>query len=407
MLAAVTAPPPTVPGPRRPGVPVEQPPRVIWPDGPDGAPVDVSGLDPDAFFEAITKQDRDRWDYPRLAAEAGRSVARVRKWVMNAYAHAEAVRRGEEPPPADDKTFIPPHGRGAAPCKTMEERLDKTAPGQPWWYAGEARKVLNMIGIMRRNGTYVPYKPAGRPRGAGDRAPRQRWTSAPARDNAPTVLAAYRELTGREDNPLTDRQARAELCRRFGLNRLAVSRRLAAALRAEADAANLRAQYDRLVAQHRAVGLTEAQADQEAIADLAADRGITVNGMRRKVTAARATTAPAEPDNDALRARYLELFAEQKAAGYSDRGASERARAALAAETGLNRRQLAARIAAAESAERAGRFDSADVAGYYKQLRGHGWSVDGARLRMCEEYGVTRERLDARLAETVGVGPRE
>jgi hypothetical protein len=275
---------------------------------------------------------------------------------MNAYAHEKALERGEEPPPADDKTFITPDG---------------WTGDSPWWYAGYnkpgrktpggARRVLNQIGVMDRRGKYIPYKPSGRPRGSADRAPRQRWHAAPARDTAPLVLAAYRELTQREQDPLTDRQARAELCRQFRLNRVQVSRRLVAAEAAEAAAGNAK------------------------------------------------PAAKTEPDNSALASRYLELLAVMRAAGYSERGAADRARAALSTETGLGRRELAARITAAQKAHadrRAAEFAADDAGEYYQRLRARGFDDDTARRRMVEQYQVTREQVDARLdaGETVRPG---
>lgn len=260
---------------RRKAPHVEQPPRRImrgdeW--------VDVSHLTGDELFEAITT-DRERWDYKRLSAETGRSVVRLRKWVSNAYA---AARTGQA---EDDKTFTVPDG---------------FIGDSPWWYAGNARHVLNQIGVMTRDGRAIPYKPTGRTPGAKDLAPR-RWAHAPARDAAAGVYREYVELTTRKRDPLTDREARAELCRRHRITR----RQLASRIN---------------TGKEQAAG-KEGGAGQ-----------------------------PAEVDKATLQARLVELTAEQRAAGYSEAGADSRARDALAAETGLTRRQLAGHLAAAQAA---------------------------------------------------------
>lgn len=275
MAATATAPSRTVPPPRRRDVQVQQPPQVIWPNGPGGEPRDVTGLDPEAFHRAITEEDHDQWDYPRLAAETGRAVATLRKWTMNAY----AVERGEEPDRSAPVFIVP----------------DDRTSTSPWWCACRARKALmsDEIQAMTPDGRAIPYKSRGRSPGTPDRTKRR--TSAPVRESSEQVRAQYRHLTGRKINPLTDRQARAELCRLLGINRRQLVYRLGP-------------------------------------------------------SPASGQPSPNTVDNAELRARYLEMVAEEKAAGYSDRGASGRARAALAAETGLNRRQLAARIAAAEHA---------------------------------------------------------
>jgi hypothetical protein len=280
MAATATAPPRSIPRPRgQRTTEVVQPPRVIH-TGP-GQMEDVTGLGPDELYEAITTRDFEQWDYARLSAETGRSVVRLRKWVMNYY----AVQKDPTLVP-DDKTFIEPDGY---------------MQGSPWWYAHRARKCLNQIGVMTRDGRMIPYKPAGRPRGSADRAPRHRWTHAPVRDTAAEVLQTYRVLTARPHS-LSDSEARAELCRRLGLTRFQLNRRINAGIEAEA--------------------------------------------AKAKATAGET----AEVDNAALRTRFLELVAELVAAGASERQADNQARDRLAADTGLGRRRLAARIAAARQA---------------------------------------------------------
>lgn len=258
-------------------VSAEQPPRRIMRGG---EWVDISHLTGDEFHEAI-KTDAEQWDYPRLSAETGRTVVRLRKWVSNAY-KAERTGRAE-----DDKTFVKPDG---------------WTGGSPWWYAGHARKVLMKIGAMTRDGQAIPYRPVGRTPGAKDLGPR-RWAHAPMRDTAADIYREYLALTTRKRAPLTDREARAELCTRHGLNRSQLARRI-----------------------------------KEGAAQV--EKG--------------GKAAAVEVDNAALRARLAALVAEQRAAGYSERGAHDRARAALASETGLNRRQLAGYIAAAEAAATGG-----------------------------------------------------
>lgn len=260
---------------RRPAVPVEQPPRTILRGG---ERVDVSHLTGDEFFEAI-KTDREQWDYDRLAAETGRSKVRLRKWVSNAYT-SERTGRAE-----DDKTFTVPDGFTSR---------------SPWWYAGNARAVLFQIGVMTREGVAIPYKPTGRPSGAKDLAPRRR-THAPMQDIAAGVYQEYVRLTTRKRNPLSDREARAELAAKYDLNRSQVARRIK-------------------------TGMEQAGA-----------------------------AGPAEVDKAALQARLAELVAAERDAGYSERGADDRARAALAAETGLTRRQLAGYLAAVEAAPTEGK----------------------------------------------------
>lgn len=255
---------------RRPAPRVEQPPRTIVRGG-DRA--DISHLAGEALYEAIIS-DEEQWGYSRVAAECGRSVARVRRWVQNV---AVAERGGRA---ADDKTFIAPDGY-------IEQ--------SPWWYAGNARRCMIQIGVMSRAGRAVPYRPTGRAPGAKDLVPRKRWAHAPLRDTAAGVYREYLECTTRKRDPLTDRQARAELCRRHGLTRTQLARRIKAG------------------------------------------RGQVEGGAGQQV----------EVDNAALRDRLAELVAAQRAAGYSERGADARARAALAEETGLTRRQIAGYIAAA------------------------------------------------------------
>jgi hypothetical protein len=292
MAAATTAPPPTIPTQRRrrpppPARPV-QPPRVIWPAGPAGPPEDVTGLDDDAFFEAITGRDHEPWDYARIAAECGRTPNRIRKWVMRANAAAEARKAAAEGRKPSAKTLR----RLAGDDKTTFVLPDGFVSNSPWWYASTARRALYDMEIIDRRGVVQPYRPAGRKAGAVDL--KQRTRVAPARAEGPAVLAAYRELTAGPTG-LSDREARQSLSESLGLTRVQVADRLKSALAAEAG------------------------------------------GGRGPV------------DNAALAARYRELFAEYKQAGYSDRGSSERARAALSDETGISRRALAARIQAAET----------------------------------------------------------
>ncbi|MFI7608835.1 hypothetical protein ACIBTV_27495 [Micromonospora sp. NPDC049366] len=278
MAASATAKPPADSARvGRPEIRVEQPPRTITIGG---ERVDVSHLTGDALYEAIT-QDEEQWDYPRLSAETGRSITRLRKWVMNAY----AVEREPSKAP-DDKTFIAPEGR--------------TGGISPWWKGGKAREVLIQIGVMTREGVAIPHKPTGRTPGARDTAPRRRWETAPVRDTGLAVYREYLELTTRKRDPLNDRQARAELSRRHNLSRTQLARR--------------------------------------------------INAGREQHAAKSGQTTAVEVDVPALRARLAELVAEQRAAGYSERGADSRARDALAAETKLTRRQLAGYLTAAAAA---------------------------------------------------------
>lgn len=277
MAAGSTTNPPTG-SPRSRGqvLQVEQPPRTILRGG---ERVDISHLTGDALYEALIS-DEEQWGYQRLSAETGRTVVRIRKWVHNI---GLAERSGRAP---DDKTFIEP---------------DDYFQGSPWWTAGRARKALmGAMGVMTREGVQIPHKPTGRAPGAQDTQPRRRWAHAPLRDTAVGIYKEYVKLTERRRNPLSDREARAELSQKHGITRTQLARRITTGKEL-----------------------------------LAAQTG---------------TAAPAEVDSVALRARLTELVAQERAAGYSERGAAGRARAALAAETGLSRRQLAGYIAAADAA---------------------------------------------------------
>jgi hypothetical protein len=123
------------------------------------------------------------------------------------------------------------------------------------------------------------------------------------RDTAAGVYQEYIDLTQRKTAPLTDRQARAELCSKHDLTRTQLARRIKTG---------------------------------------------------KEQTETKKNTAPAEVDKDALHARLAELLAEKLSAGYSRRSANERARAALAEETGLTRRQIAGYTAAVEAAQTSG-----------------------------------------------------
>jgi hypothetical protein len=239
--------------------------------------VDITGLDSDDFHRAITVDDRDQWDYRRLAGETGRSVERIRKWVANAY----ALDRGEE---VTDKTFIIPDG---------------LIGDSPWWYAARARAALidPAMGVMTRDGRAIPYQQRGRLPGAVDLAPRSGWAQAPARDSAPALLAEYRKLTNRRRDPMSDRRARAELCARHTLNRLQLAYRLKRALAAEqgsrapeVDNASLLEQYLALAGQHMDKGLSVRAADNRARESLIEQTGLTRRQLAARISAARKTS---------------------------------------------------------------------------------------------------------------------
>lgn len=256
---------------------VQQPPRVILRKG---EWVDVSHLTGDDLYEAIIT-DEEHWDYPRLSAETGRSIGRLRVWVTNAR---NAARANKAP---TDTAFVEPKGE-----------FGGVTGGSPWWYAGKAREVLiGMGGIMRRDGVAIPYKPVGRTEGAKDKGPRRSWAHAPARDAAAGIYRDYVQMTTRKRSPLSDREARAELCRKYNLSRSQLARRIT-------------------------TGQEQAGARQ-----------------------------PVNVDKDALRDRLVELIGEQRAAGYTPRSAEARARVALAEETGLTRRQVGGYVSAADLAE--------------------------------------------------------
>lgn len=182
---------------RRLPIKVVQPPQQIWPHGPAGPAEDVCGLDPDAFFDAITKRDLEPWDYDRVAAETGRSVRRVRRW-----------------------TFLhPPNGRIGV---------------SPWWSAGRARAALVAAGKMTRDGRAIPHKPTGRTAGAKDRQPRRR----PELPDGAALLARFDELAAHHQAvglalPIAEREARMDLAEETGR----AARTIASAIRAARHAA--------------------------------------------------------------------------------------------------------------------------------------------------------------------------
>lgn len=246
-----------------PPLPVVQPPRTIVRGG---ETIDISELAGDALFEAITSDD-EQWDYRRIAAESGRSVARVRTWVSEAYSRARSRRI------PSDRAFVLPDGY---------------VGGSPWWRAGRARQALMQMGAMTRDGVAIRYRPTGRAPGATDIRPRQRAAAIDAQ--AREVWAEYEQL---RESGLSDRQARAQLAERHSLSRTQLARRLT--------------------------------------------KGRELAG---------AGPGQGRVDPAQLATRLAELVDEYRERGYTPSGADWRARAQLAQETGLSRRQIAGYIAA-------------------------------------------------------------
>lgn len=201
-------------------------------------------------------------------------------------------------------------------------RPDGWIGGKPWWQAGRARKWLIQNGFVDRDtGRSKPYVPIGRRAGATDLRPRSYHATTRTVLSAVSgpILARYRALI---KQGMTDRQARAALRAEFGLSVDQLRRRLNAALAAESaappevDNADLLGCYRRLVDRYRAGGASHPQADDKARTDLAAESGLTRRQLAARIIAAQAELGAAVPAAE-VAAAYRQLVA----AGQTDQQA--------------------------------------------------------------------------------------
>lgn len=171
--------------------------------------------DEDALFEALTDPDKyfaatgewpEKWYSARFVAEIDRSTGRFKAWMSNFYAVTE---HGVDPASIEDRIMVKP------------DDYDKRSP---WWYATTARAWAIAEGLMTRAGVAIPYKPAGRPKGRTDSAPRTRTATMKA--GALEVLAAAEQLTA---DGATVAEAKKALAERYGISERRVARRLTAA----------------------------------------------------------------------------------------------------------------------------------------------------------------------------------
>lgn len=169
-------------------------------------PAKFAHLKGDALRDALVA-DQEIWTAERFAAEAGRAKRTIDTWLGNRTKYDAGERA------MDDYT---------APRPTYVSDV-------PIWKAGDCRAWMMRTGKMRRDGTFVPHKPAGRPRGVAEANPR------PARGSemdviAPQVLAAYRELLAGDPangvEPMRPADARAALAERYKITGRKVIRRL-------------------------------------------------------------------------------------------------------------------------------------------------------------------------------------
>lgn len=166
-------------------------------------PTKYAHLEGDPLHDALIA-DPEIWDAWRLAAEAGRTKRAVDKWIGNYNKYADGTRK------LDDNTIIAPTYFGQTPT----------------WVAGEVRAWLMRTGKMRRDGVYLPNRPAGRTRGITEAAPRPRRATE-LDEVSPQTLREYRELIDPNGpHKLGAKDARLRLADRLGINERKVIRRL-------------------------------------------------------------------------------------------------------------------------------------------------------------------------------------
>lgn len=159
-------------------------------------PAKFAHLSGDALRQALIS-DNEIWTVSRVALEAGRSTRTVDKWLGNYVKYAAGKRR------LDRNTIIKPTYIGTVAA----------------WRAGAVRAWLMRTGKMRQDGTFVPYKPAGRPKGRTER------TQRPKRGSdmnlaAPMLLTQYHKLIDGDDQtePISAKAARAVLAEKHELS---------------------------------------------------------------------------------------------------------------------------------------------------------------------------------------------
>lgn len=153
-------------------------------------PAKFAHLSGDALYQALIN-DGEIWTVARVALEAGRSKRTVDKWLGNYVKYAAGERR------LDDNTIVKPTYQGTVAL----------------WRAGAVRAWLMRTRKMTRDGVFIPYKPAGRPKGRAERAQRPKRGSD-MNAAAPGLLAEYNELVV----TMTARQARHVLARKHGIS---------------------------------------------------------------------------------------------------------------------------------------------------------------------------------------------
>ncbi|GLY08315.1 hypothetical protein [Actinoplanes sp. NBRC 101535] len=94
----------------------------------------------------------------------------------------------------------------------------------PWWYAGRARQWMMRVGLMDRQGRSVRHKPVGRRKGVGDVAPRRR-RRPPMQDQAVEILGQVEALIAQGASL---EEAKAQVARDRALSVRQVARRVTA-----------------------------------------------------------------------------------------------------------------------------------------------------------------------------------
>lgn len=158
--------------------------------------------DPDALHLALITDD-EIWTVARIARETGRTKRAVGKWLARYVKYAAGERA------LDDNTIIKPSYAGTT----------------AYWRSGDVREWLMRTRKMRRDGVFVPYKPAGRPKGRPERAARPKRGSD-MNLAAPMLLVQYHRLIDGDtsNEPISAKAARAVLAEKHGLSNRQVIR---------------------------------------------------------------------------------------------------------------------------------------------------------------------------------------
>lgn len=226
-------------------------------------PEKFAHLTGDELFWALIG-DGEEWDSERFAAESGRSIGRFRVWSSERNAVDAWQRKQAGDPDYQDDDI------------TETYETDRTAPppkrhiGQsPAWRAGAARAWMIQVGLMRRDGTFIPHKPGGRVAGQVDidvRAPRP----SEVRDTGPAILAEFRALRAKK---VPAPEARAQLAAKYEITDKAVMRRLEAGRTAELEA--LQTEYREL--------LLAGQSAEDALHALSEKHQLSALVLRRRL----------------------------------------------------------------------------------------------------------------------------